>query len=1182
MRIEDILNCSQFDDINSANVRKWGALKDDYRNNAIVPFIGAGMAIPPFASWREVLKELVAINDDVKEVVEEKLNKGQYEEAAGYACNNIKDFHKDVIDYFTDDKIKDDTLSPGIKLIPELFDGPVVTTNYDSCLEYVYKSKSKEFENVAIISNMRKYDSVVRDVVLNNKHYLIKLHGSVKNEDSIILTQARYSELYKSIKFKKAIKYIVASKKLLFLGCALAGDRYNLLMKKVAKEAHYNNNINHYALMELPYQEEGMTVDEYRKLLITKREELGKLGVNPVWYPNNMRHEPLLDLLRLLMEKPLTDVPGFGAAAQRAKQVAQEFYGREELLDQVNAKIGECKLAIICGGPGEGKSYLALKTGLKYADLGYKCVLIDAEYVTGVYQSLGIKDDCSMDKAREYIVNKLEDIIKRSGEKAFLIFDNLGNDLSDSTTSWGTYEQEMLGVIDDINQKHQETIILVTTRSTIPYKSVSLRDGMKSGEAINYLLDVPDDRKVWPTREDGTIAISAAERNEIAQKLIEKYGKLPIVLNMLKNMAEFEGGYLALLDDNLVISDKNDSLVRLVEKLIESLSASGAWKVMADAMLISAYLPSEDVSFNLLCKTLNKLGHDQKTEAGLIKDIYSINDRITLFDRVGDHLVIHKEYQDAILRSSKLGQNILVRNKILRELLKTFGDITTWSYYGYNKKETYSRYQHELEVFIDKVPNEFLSSIDADISMNFEKTVLMMAWYTGLSCKNVILADKFYKHAEVFGDGFIKGLAFADRSNLAILNGNNLDSAAPKIILSCLKNAPNLKEGSFEYNIYYFRLILSYLVVASNSKDHERVKKYKIDVIENTCREKLSEPNAMNKLSAGELIFYSEQYYAAILNEHRLNRLSNHNNEELSFIDKYVNACGVIEECFLLEQAFRDNLCLLSAGIENELWISRFEQSSDINVLIKAIIEFEKLESQYISCESYADATRERCNIAAASNKLAQQYRLLIRKETDPDKKTEYLELFKQAIDRGFISLACAHKLREDRVMLDDEFEASYNSYLYQLYYTQADLSVNDQKTALELLDYAADCINTATNLIEGKVGQLKKELTYKRYIGALLRKRGNLLDEGQEKEKVYELVIRFFEDLLSNYPVENNEGSHIYTLFEYVYALKDAGSYDKAIKTLEEILTLKLSEEDSKRCNDLIAECALLGTVLN
>lgn len=291
MTFEDIIKCD------SDNRDKFSRLKKLCKSGNVTPFIGAGMCIPPYASWRETLKMLLGDMPNEQKNLEALFEKGQYEQAADYVykVKGKGEFEYSFKQIFSVDKIRTYGCSSALKKIPYLFDGPVITSNYDKCIEKVYDDADNPFTSVIVPRVTAGIDDAILGVIRENAHLLLKIHGDCEILSSRILSTEEYDEIYNPESgFFEIINNLFSAKVLLFLGCSLSGnDRYMNILSELGKE----KKIFNYAFLKKPI----IKSDEEKKEFIKWKKRLSDCFILPIWYPEyDDRHESVDILLQQL------------------------------------------------------------------------------------------------------------------------------------------------------------------------------------------------------------------------------------------------------------------------------------------------------------------------------------------------------------------------------------------------------------------------------------------------------------------------------------------------------------------------------------------------------------------------------------------------------------------------------------------------------------------------------------------------------------------------------------------------------------------------------------------------------------------------------------------------------------------------------------------------------------------
>lgn len=259
---DDFLN--EFDQIDRFN-----KLKQTYKNNAVIPFVGAGLSEPSgYPMWTPFLKTLQKHSGISENQILERFSKGEYEEAAQDLSDSLGPaFNEELENAFG---IKRD-LNGSVQFLPLIFNGPVITTNYDNVLKRVYEQQSKSFEET--IPGYLATD-IVKHLAAGDR-VLIMLHGKAMTGSGRVLTMSEYNEHYVKGDVINTVISSVCTKTLLFLGCSLSVDRTLTAMKNYAEQKGHANVARHYAFLPTP---------DTQELRNEKRKKLADSNIYPIWY----------------------------------------------------------------------------------------------------------------------------------------------------------------------------------------------------------------------------------------------------------------------------------------------------------------------------------------------------------------------------------------------------------------------------------------------------------------------------------------------------------------------------------------------------------------------------------------------------------------------------------------------------------------------------------------------------------------------------------------------------------------------------------------------------------------------------------------------------------------------------------------------------------------------------------
>lgn len=264
-------------------------LIEAHKVGGVMPFIGAGLSMPSgYPGWTSFLRKQrrqTLISEDDLEAL---LKVGQYEEAAQLIADAQGVAFSEAVD--NSFGCTREPLAGAVGLLPYIFTGSVVTTNFDNVIDRSYNNA-----DCAIMEKLSGCESEeIRRLLALNVRFILMLHGKATSGKGRILTKSEYDTHYIDGNIlKKTIKALCDSKSLLFLGCSLTVDRTIAAIKEYVTEEGHDYLPKHYAFLEEPDSEEER---------ITRQDELATCHIYPIWYPQKTYDESIEALLTKLRE----------------------------------------------------------------------------------------------------------------------------------------------------------------------------------------------------------------------------------------------------------------------------------------------------------------------------------------------------------------------------------------------------------------------------------------------------------------------------------------------------------------------------------------------------------------------------------------------------------------------------------------------------------------------------------------------------------------------------------------------------------------------------------------------------------------------------------------------------------------------------------------------------------------
>ena len=521
-----------FDDVmgfcepNNASI--FAELKTAHQRQQLTPFVGAGLSVfCGYKLWPQILNELASYltRKEQQEEALQMIQNNQYLEAAQYIQDRYRRIlHRlpSIIDY---KKIKNcaprDKKQSAAWVLPWLFSNrPVMTTNFDSVLETLFREKDCPFQQV-----VQPHDpSLLTQTRQGNLHNLFKLHGEIGQDaaalDRLVFTKNKYDTIYaKNGELCTELNQWYENQKLLFLGCSLAMDKTMEVLKAAVDR---NPGITHYAIVGCKKEQ-----------IDTQRERLGELGIDAIFYDDSDHHAVRVVLERLLEKNNPAAYQDFKRASwlppEREKGEGRlmfnaeyfAFTGRQAemqaLEDFCNAEENTLWWAVT-GPGGMGKSRLVYECCKKMEQQNWNTAWFEATPSNGrsiqelptwtppVHQTLVVLDDV---QAHMEIVKAWMDQISRgyrSSKLRILLLEREGKDLEDA--SWMD--------LDEYNDTldtwcHDETFLSLQAMTDADLMAIMDNYAAADGKTLNAQLLLKTLERVDPKLKRPMYAIAIAD-----------------------------------------------------------------------------------------------------------------------------------------------------------------------------------------------------------------------------------------------------------------------------------------------------------------------------------------------------------------------------------------------------------------------------------------------------------------------------------------------------------------------------------------------------------------------------------------------------------------------------------------------------------------------------------------------
>lgn len=255
----------------------------------IVPWIGAGIsAAAGLPLWSSFLSHMSRhLDSDNRDVAEKLISKGMLDLAADFICNFSEvNIQREIVDSFGK-RVSGRSIPHPIR---KLGSQTLVTTNYDRLIE------------ISLPWLVPLTPQSYRTEALRKGPCLLKLHGTVEQPESWILTRWQYAHHYNS-ELIEDLREIFRNRIVLFLGCSLRRDQYLEILKALPK----HERGQHFAVLCVDSDEEGRE----------RGEALLETGIEVIPYRTTGRHALIQEILDYIQPSAEQSMAGVRSALDR-------------------------------------------------------------------------------------------------------------------------------------------------------------------------------------------------------------------------------------------------------------------------------------------------------------------------------------------------------------------------------------------------------------------------------------------------------------------------------------------------------------------------------------------------------------------------------------------------------------------------------------------------------------------------------------------------------------------------------------------------------------------------------------------------------------------------------------------------------------------------------------------------
>ena len=409
------------------------------------------------------------------------------------------------------EKAKDEAIA----LIPRIFHGPIITSNFDQILEKVCNIESK---NVLLPYNIDTLEDIT-NTIKYSKHSLYKIHGSVTDVEKIVFTGKSYDMAYsRDMQLVKTLTEFYKGFCFLFIGCSLnmSEDDMDKSVKLWTQLTH--SGMFHYAFIAC--NEKNMS---------SRFQELSKYSIKPIFFPENR-----FECIKIILEELIHQSEQINLKVPNYKSYYIQLFDQKTSFEDLlhNYLMNNSPSIInICGMGGIGKTRLACEYAHKFI----------TKYDSGVF----FINAYSQENVRAQMYVFAEQVLGINEESSY-------SDIIKELQRWLNNNNNWLIILDNVEHFHDISELLqYDYTQTDGFNHFIITSRKKFREVISIELKQFDIESALEFLFTQTGQIC----NEAAKGIARNLGCLPLALeqasSFIKKQAISYKSYLDLLEASL-------------------------------------------------------------------------------------------------------------------------------------------------------------------------------------------------------------------------------------------------------------------------------------------------------------------------------------------------------------------------------------------------------------------------------------------------------------------------------------------------------------------------------------------------------------------------------------------------------------------------------------------------------
>jgi tetratricopeptide (TPR) repeat protein len=593
----------------------------------IVPYIGAGMSVfAGFKTWNRFINEKYEncfhmakpenINNIVAaDLIEQKQGKDIFYE-------NVRTTFGDNLNDTEWENILNKAENEAISVIPKLFSGPIVTTNFDQIIEKIHNNELP----VVFPYNSEELEKAVD----SRKRVIYKIHGCVSNATEIVFTKSVYDKVYsEKSELVKSLSNFFQGFHFLFLGCSLGVANTKEDTKDYSMdlwEKLQNSGSYHFAIL-----------DCVKDQLVARRRELEERNIYPILFESEK-----YESVKIILDKLFEAVDSFSLNIPQYTTLYTER--KDSIIEKITNRLDNWKFSTLAligmGGVGKTRimSEYAIRTNKesKYMDILW----------FNAISEMNVREEIFRFAVKRRLIHENE----KDQNRIFFVFKR-----------WMQENENWLFLLDNV--EHLEDVrIFFDFDQTLTGERHILMSSRLDAEKLPHIPFILIETFILEDARNFLQSHTNKEPDEYADKIADLLDGLPLALEQaaayIKEQNESYKGYFELLEKEPL------SLLEKTHPEPGAVSVRATWNISIQRLKmesakqllhICSFFAPDNIHSEWFVDAVDVLPDDLQNKVKNGIDFAEIKDNLRTYSLVkidsGDKISLHRLLQNVIRES---------------------------------------------------------------------------------------------------------------------------------------------------------------------------------------------------------------------------------------------------------------------------------------------------------------------------------------------------------------------------------------------------------------------------------------------------------------------------------------------------------------------------------------------------